>query len=39
MYKKDLALKTLRWLICHKTKPDRAKSPGIQYMKPCAKLS
>ena len=23
MYKKDLALNSLQWLICHKTKPNR----------------
>ena len=29
MYKKDLALNNLQWLICHKTKPNQAnqKSP------------
>ena len=26
MYKKDLALNNLQWLICHKTKPSQAKS-------------
>ena len=25
MYKKDLALKDLQWLICHKTKPNQTK--------------
>ena len=25
MYKKDLALNTLQWLICHKTKPNQTK--------------
>ena len=26
MYKKDLASNNLQWLICHKTKPNEAKS-------------
>ena len=25
MYKKDLALNNLQWLICHKTKPNQTK--------------
>ena len=26
MYKEDLALNDLQWLICHKTKPNQTKS-------------
>ena len=26
MYKEDLALNNLQWLICHKTKPNQTKS-------------
>ena len=29
MYKEDLALKSLQWLICHKTKPNQIKPNPI----------
>ena len=29
MYKEDLALKNLQWLICHKTKPNQTKQNNI----------
>ena len=37
MYKEDIALKNLRWLICHKTKPNQNQNgnfsnfTGFQY--------
>ena len=32
MYKKDLALNNLDWLMCHKTKPNQTKSYILIYM-------
>ena len=32
MYKEDLALNNLQWLICHKTKPNQTKSYILIYM-------
>ena len=32
MYKKDLALNNLQWLMCHKTKPNQAKPNASQMM-------
>ena len=29
MYKEDLALNNLQWLICHKTKPNHAKPTDL----------
>ena len=29
VYKEDLALNNLQWLICHKTRPIQTKSKGI----------
>ena len=34
MYKENLALNNLQWLICHKTQPNQTKS----YIQPWAKL-
>ena len=30
MYKEDLALNNLQWLICHKTKPDQTRYAALQ---------
>ena len=31
MYKEDLALNNLQWLVCHKTKPNQTKPNQITY--------
>ena len=31
MYKKDLALNNLQWLICHKTQPNQTKHALMYY--------
>ena len=31
MYKEDLALNNLQWLICHKTKPNQTKPKMFSY--------
>ena len=32
MYKKDLALNNLQWLICHKTKPNQTKQSELNFL-------
>ena len=38
MYKEDLALNNLQWLICHKTKPKQTKLPITMSSYHCVNL-